>query len=187
MFKKVLLASSVLALTCGVAMANSAPYIGASAGMEVNTVNRNVAVGTYRGVPFNLFAGYGALLSQTFYIAGELLGTVGTGDVSGTNTLKTSYSLAGSIIPGIMINNSTMLFGRAGVISSHFTNLNDSREGGQFGLGMQTGLTQSVDIRTEYDFVAYKSLTTTKIPGYASTTISPRADEFNLGLVYKFD
>ncbi len=75
MFKKIILASAILAATVGVASAaETAPYVGASIGITNNSVtyNNNSTYGAFRGVPFSLFAGYGGVLSQSFYLAGEL-------------------------------------------------------------------------------------------------------------------
>ena len=58
--------------------------------------------------------------------------------------------------------------------------------GGQIGVGLQTTLTQNVDLRGEYDFTSYKSGNFNTGIG-VTNKISPRSDSFNLGLVYKFD
>lgn len=184
MFKKIILASSVLALSTSIALAASqpAPYVGAGLGIVNNSVPNKSGFSAYRGVPFNVFAGYGGLMNQSFYLAGELGATLGTGSLSDNNQLKTSYSYGASIMPGVMINDSTLAFGRVGVLKSEFTSSGGtSRSGGQFGAGLQTSLTQNVDIRGEYDFVAYESERTNGV------SIAPRSDQFNVSLVYNFN
>jgi opacity protein-like surface antigen len=191
MLKKVLLASAIAVTTSGVAVANTAPYVGASVGVTTNTSNvkangSNFTGGGYRGVPFNLFAGYGGVINQNFYLAGELNGTVGTANISDNTNLKSSYGLGASIIPGLMLSDHTLAFARAGVVRSRFPDNNaKTLNGGQFGFGMQTSLTQNVDLRGEYDFVAYESKNATV--GATTASVAPRSDQFNLGLVYKFD
>lgn len=191
MLKKVILASALAALTTGVATAaNIVPYVGASVGLTNNTENvkvsgTNYTGGAYRGVPFNVFAGYGGLLSQCFYLAGELFGTVATANISDNTQMKSSYGYGASLIPGIMLSDHTLAFARAGVLRSRFPNNSESRTGGQFGLGMQTGLTQNIDLRGEYDFVAYQSKNVNS--GTATASVAPRADQVALGLVYKFE
>jgi opacity protein-like surface antigen len=190
MLKKVLLASAIAVATTGVAVANTAPYVGASVGITTNTQNvktngTSTTGGAYRGIPLNLFAGYGGLVNQSFYLAGELTGTVATANVSDNTSLKSKYGIGASIIPGIMLNDRTMAFARAGIVRTRFSQNNESRNGGQFGLGLQTSLTQCVDLRGEYDFVAYEAKNQTN--GGLKSSVAPRADQFSLGLVYKLD
>jgi opacity protein-like surface antigen len=192
MLKKFLLASAIVALTSGIAIANPAPYVGASVGITNNTSTVKVednsfTGGAYRGVPFNVFAGYGGVVNQNFYLAGEISGTVGTANISENTQLKTSYGYGASIIPGLMLSDHTLAFARAGVVRSWFSSSesNTWQNGGQLGLGMQTSITQNVDLRTEYDFVAYEAKSYTV--GNSSASTAPRADQFNIALVYKLD
>ena len=180
MFKKILL-TTILSATTGIALANPAPYIGASLGINVNSSNNNAAFGSFRGMPAKVFAGYGGVINQNVYLAGELTGTIATGEISNAGPLKTTYGYSASIIPGVMLSDHTLAYARAGVAYSRFSKLNTMKSGGEFGLGMQTSLTQNVDLRGEYDFTAYRHV------NYAGTSTAPRSDAFNLGLVYKFD
>lgn len=180
MFKKLLIASSLLVASTGVALANPAPYVGASLGVVVNTPNNSWA-GSYRGVPLNLFAGYGGIVTENFYLAGELQGTVGTPEISGNGWLRSSYGFGASILPGLMLCDQTLLFARLGVVNTHFSKFDRNATGGEFGLGMQTSLTQNVDLRGEYDFSAYRSVSRDGL------STNPRSDQFTVGLVYKFD
>lgn len=180
MFKKVLIASAILASTIGAALANPAPYVGASIGVIANTSSNggNGQPANYRGVPVNLFAGYGGIVNQNIYLAGELTGTLGTGELNSNNGIKTTYGYGASFIPGVMLSDHTMAFARAGVVRTRFSQVSEMSTGGQVGLGLQTSLTQNVDLRGEYDYTAYRS-----VGGIGS----PRQDAFNLGLAYKFD
>jgi opacity protein-like surface antigen len=198
MLKKTLLVGSILAVTSSLAIANPAPYVGGSIGIINNSINvksnigpnnigRTMTIGSYRGVPFNVFAGYGGVISDNFYLAGELSGTAGTANISNNDTgLKTSYGLGASVIPGIKLSENSLLYARAGVVRTHFPSA-ENRNGGQLGLGLQTSLTQNIDIRTEYDFVAYKSIDVKNATGHKVASFAPRSDQFNVGLVYKFD
>lgn len=188
MFKKIILASAVLASSASFAMTSPAPYVGAGLGITANTADIKVtgtnAIGNYRGVPFNVFAGYGGIVNQNFYLAGELTATLGTGDIQ-DNGLKSSYGYGVSVLPGVMLSDHTLGFARVGVVRARFPKQNSNSTGGQFGVGLQTSLTQCVDLRGEYDFVAYRS-----VSGRSSGvnySVSPRSDQFNLALVYKFD
>jgi opacity protein-like surface antigen len=180
MLKKLILASTVIALTTGVAMANPAPYVGAGLGLNVNTS----ATANYRDMPFNLLAGYGGLIDQSIYLAGELNVTAGSAEISRSYAnLKTTYSYGVSVLPGLMLNDRTLAFVRAGLVNTRFSDLGKTKAGAQFGLGLQTGLTQNVDLRGEYDYTAYRSFHANS-GEYIS---SPRTDGFNFALVYKID
>ncbi|TAK72013.1 MAG: porin family protein [Gammaproteobacteria bacterium] len=182
MLKKILIASAILAST--IAMADPAPYIGAGLGIVANTTKDggNGDPANFRGVPFNLFAGYGGVVNQNLYLGGELTGTVGTGEISDQGRLKTSYSYGASVVPGVMLSDHTLAFGRVGAVKTRFSDQDKSTTGTQLGLGLQTSVTQNVDLRGEYDFTAYNSFTS------GNERISaPRSDAFNLGVVYKFD
>lgn len=193
MVKKILLISAFAAIvSTNLAHANAAPYVGAGVGIINNTANvklNNRPVdyvgGSYRGVPVNLFAGYGGAVNENFYLAGEIFGTAGTMNLSDSKGLKTSYGIGAAIIPGVMLSDHTMAYVRAGVVRARFSQSKANKTGGQFGAGMQTTLTQNVDLRGEYDFVAYKS--EDKTIGTNKFSIAPRSDQFNVGLVYKFD
>ncbi|EKD69946.1 MAG: hypothetical protein ACD_46C00691G0002 [uncultured bacterium] len=180
MVKKILV-SAMLASVIGAAHATPVPYVGASVGVLTNTTSNagNNQAGFYRGMPFNLFAGYGGVINQNIYLAGELTGTVGTGELTARNSgAKSTYGYGFSVIPGVMLSDRTLAFARAGVVRTRFTDVSSTATGGQVGLGLQTSLTQSLDVRGEYDFTAYRSV---------SSVSAPRSDAATVGLVYKFD
>ncbi|OGT56058.1 MAG: hypothetical protein A3F43_02025 [Gammaproteobacteria bacterium RIFCSPHIGHO2_12_FULL_42_10] len=190
MFKKIIVASAIALVAASTSFADAAPYIGAGIGIvnNTNTVTANGSSftgGAYRGIPLNLSLGYGGSIGQSAYLGGEVFGTVGTANISANTQLKTSYGYGASILPGLIIADRTMVFARLGVIESHFQTNNDSRVGGEFGLGSQIALTQQIDIRGEYDFVAYEAKNETS--GAATSSVAPRSDQFNLGLIYKFE
>lgn len=178
MFRKLVLMGAALTLTSSFAFASGAPYLGVGIGEATNTtdsLNRN-----FRGLPFHVNAGYGALLSQNLYLGGELFGTLGTLTLN-DNGLKTTYGYGASLLPGIMLGEHTLTYLRLGLVRSHFTPSSSSNRnvnGGQLGLGMQLGLTQNLDLRGEYVYTAYQSF---------SGISTPRQDQFNFGLIYKFD
>jgi len=176
MFKKLLIGGVILAVTTNAAFAG-APYLGASLGQRVNTsTNRN-----FRGVPVDFFVGYGATIGEGIYLAGEVFANLATAQVS-DNGLKSNYGYGVSFIPGLLLSDHTMGYLRAGIIRSRFSPSglkNSTVSGGQFGLGLQTNLMQNWDLRGEYDYDAYSSL--------SGVSGNPRSDEFNLGMIYKFD
>ncbi|HSW69986.1 MAG TPA: outer membrane beta-barrel protein [Gammaproteobacteria bacterium] len=177
MFKKLFVASAVFITSSSFALAAAgAPYLGASLGVVDNTSTNN----NFRGMPLTVSAGYGATVSQSLYLAGELFGVIGTANLDNNammGSVKTTYGYGASFIPGVMLSDHTMTYARVGVVKSRFTNFNKTVTGGQLGLGLQTSITQNWDLRGEYDYTAYN-----KFSG-----ISTKADAFNMGLVYKFE
>jgi len=180
MLKKMILASAVLASTVSVAATNPAPYVGASLGLNVNSsTNASFGnAGVFRGVPLSVFAGFGGVLTQSFYLAGEVTGTLATGVISNKNDMKTSYGYGLSVLPGVMLNDNTLAFVRAGFVRSRLSDVSKMSSGGQIGLGMQTAMTQHMDLRGEYDYTSYANVGGIK---------SPRTDAYTLGVVYKID
>lgn len=176
MFKKIAVASIILAASSSVAFANAAPYVGAA--LSVNTLTSTSGT-NYRGVPVDMFAGYGATVNANLYLGGEVFVTPFTGTVSKSNNiLRTTYGYGASILPGIMFSDHTLGYVRVGIVRSHFTSIGQNRNGGQLGVGMQTNVTQNIDLRTEYVYTAYNKV---------STASSPKSDAFKLGLIYKFE
>src|SRR5439155_26844016 len=102
---------------------------------------------------------------------------VGSAEISDSG-LETTYGYGASIIRGLVLSDHTVAFARARVIRSHFAK---TKTGGQVGVGIQTALTQNVDLRGEYDFAAYGTF---KRQGFKN---EPRTDAFNLSAVYNFD
>jgi opacity protein-like surface antigen len=182
MLKKLLLACAILTATSGAALASPAPYVGASLGITDNTPNSSSSVaGSFRGAPFGVLAGYGGLLNESFYLAGELNATVATADLNNSGILKSTYGYGVSILPGVMLSDHTMAFARAGIVQSRFSTAGKNATGGQVGLGLQTSLTQNVDLRGEYDYTAYRSISN------AGFSTSPRSDTATVSLIYKFE
>jgi len=165
MLKKLFVASAILAASTTVAFANGVPYVGAGLGIK----STNGA----RYMPINVFAGYGAIVSPGLYVAGELGADLTSVNLSNTSSLKTTHGLGVSVIPGVMLSDNTMLYGRLGIIRSKFSTR--YANGGQLGLGMETRMAQNVSVRGEYVYTSY------------NRSQSPKSDQFNLGLVYKFE
>jgi len=205
MFRKLIIASAILAATSTVALASSGPYIGGSVGVNSSTFTDTDNVATKastdfggRGAIGNLFAGYGAMVNSNIYLGGEafadLTNTSAEFKIPGLKkTISQKYGYGISFIPGVMLSDHTMAYGRIGVIRSRFELATDVQDrssttkrqaltGGQIGLGLQTSLTQNLDLRGEYDYTRYREAKFND-----TNSIQPRSDSFNLGLVYKFD
>lgn len=180
MFKKVCLATAMLASSLSIAVAAPALYVGGGIGIVNNTSTHanDGQPGFFRGVPFTAFFGYGGQMDQNYYLAGEIGGTLATAEFTNKGDMKTSYGYYVSVLPGLMLSDHTFGFGRVGYINSRFTNVGDSTNGAQVGLGMQSSITQSIDIRGEYDYTAYSSV---------DNISSPRQDLITLSLIYRFE
>jgi opacity protein-like surface antigen len=178
MLKKLFIASALLAVSTQLAFATSgAPYVGASVGQKTNTATYV----NFRGVPVDIFVGYGAIIGEGLYIGGEVLANVTTAEVT-DNGLKSTYGYAASFLPGLLISDHTMAYLRLGILRQHFSPSGlkaNTVSAGQLGIGLQTNLMQNWDLRGEYDYDAYGSLS-----GIAG---NPRGDEFDMALLYKFD
>ena len=200
MFKKLVTVSLILAASSSVAFAKhnykgdykneapavepcptyqfaAGPYLGLSVGNRTNFTHSPTA---YNGLQGTLSGGYGMMLSPSWYLAGELF--------IGNSAELNDYRLAGngarstwdygvSIIPGYMITDYVMAYLRAGVVRDRFSDQASSSTGGQVGLGAQTNVYDNWDVRTEYTYTAYRSVT-----GISA----PKSGQFNIGLVYKF-
>lgn len=201
MFKKLLIASAVFAVSSGMAFAGHAsykgeykgevaapcpvktfaagPYIGLSIG------GRNNYAGTpavFKGLDGILSVGYGAMLNPSWYLAGELYG-MGTANLKDMNNLppvastKSSWSWGGSVIPGFMVNDSVLAFLRVGGQSTRFNGAGATKGGWHVGLGGQTNVYENWDIRGEYIYESY---------GSVANVGKISSDRFVAGVVYKF-
>lgn len=180
MAKKIIIAS-LMAVISSVSFAGpgSSPYLGTSLGVTVNSsTNVGGDAAVYRGVPLKVFAGYGAVINQNFYLAGELSGVAGSAQMSSKNNMRTSYGYGASVLPGVMLSDQTLAYLRGGVVRTEFSNVNNMATGAEMGVGLQTFLTQNFDLRGEYDYTAYRTV---------SGIHAPSADSYDLGLVYKFN
>ncbi|MDR3490571.1 MAG: outer membrane beta-barrel protein [Gammaproteobacteria bacterium] len=173
MFKKLLITGAILAISSSVAFADC-PYAGFGVNMRDNIKNLN----SYRGIEGSVFVGYGGMVNPIFQLAGELFGVPGSMSIN-NNGLKTSYGYGASLIPSMMITEHAMTFVRFGIVRTYFTGASRQVTGGQLGLGLQTGLTQNWDIRAEYIYTAYNSV--------SSALGAPKSDQAQLSLVYKFE
>ncbi len=204
MFKKLLIASAVLASCSSVAFAGHAykgekaykdykdempcpkyqfaagPYIGLSAGVRNNYTGTPTV---YKGLEGILSLGYGVMLNPSWYLAGEIFG----GDSAqlkdyneennSNNGVKTTWNFGASIIPGYMITDYVLTYLRAGVVRARFSDMSTNKTGWQIGLGGQTNIYQNWDLRGEYVYSQYQSI---------SGIGKPASDQVNLGIVYKF-
>ncbi|HLB43319.1 MAG TPA: outer membrane beta-barrel protein [Gammaproteobacteria bacterium] len=206
MFKKLLIVSMVISASSSIAFAGQAykgekdykgemaatpcstfmagPYIGLSIGDRTNFTGSPLV---FKGLDGNLSLGYGALVSPSFYLAGEVFG-IGTASIKDFTTsmsvsknvsAKSSWGYGLSILPGYMLTDTVLGYIRGGVLRTRFngTSVDTNGTGWQIGLGGQTSLASNWDIRAEYIYSYY---------GTISNAGKLSSDQANVGLVYKF-
>lgn len=185
MFKKSIIISLLSLCATTAAEAWMGPYVGAGLGITANTATSS-QYGSYRGVPASVLLGFAGNMDQ-FYLGGELAGVLGTGELSDQGSVRTSYSYSGSLTPGFLLSDHTLALVRLGVVRTHFpkvrtptSSTSHDQTGGEVGFGLQTALTQNIDLRGEYDFIAYRSI---EARGYS---VKPRSDVATVSLIYKF-
>src|SRR3990167_186266 len=203
MLKKVLIASTAIIACSGVAFAGGSykgekdykgevtpcpaysyaagPYLGLSAGVRDNYSGSPTF---YKGIEGTLSAGYAGMVTPSFYLAGEIFGgdswqikDFKSVDTVPLNSSRTTWSYGASLIPGYMITDYVLAYLRGGAVRSRFSNQSANATGWQVGLGGQTNIAQNWDIRGEYVYTGYGSVTRLG---------NPASDVFNLGIVYKF-
>ena len=204
MFKQLVLASAVLAASSGIALADhsykgerdykgevapscptcatyafmSGPYIGASVGVRNNYSG---APAVYKGLEGILSLGYAGVLTPSFYLPAEIIGANSLQlrnyrDPDGDG-IRTTWNYGISLIPGVMITDYIMGYVRVGAQRARFTNIGEHKCGWHVGLGGQGNIAPNWDIRGEYVYSSYHR---------TSELGRPRADQFNVGVVFKF-
>lgn len=199
MLKKILVSGVVLALTSSAALAGhnykgdykgevvapcptyqylTGPYLGLSAGVRNNYTGAPVV---YKGLEGTISAGYSALLTPSFYLAGEIfagdsikLKDYKAADGSGA---KSTWSYGISLLPGYMITDHVLGYVRLGGLNTRFSDQGTTKSAWQVGVGGQTNVYENWDIRGEYVYSNYSKV---------SAIGKVQVDQFNLGVVYKF-
>ncbi len=127
------------------------------------------------------FFGYGSVIQESMYFGGELFANVRTESFNNkTNNnldLKNKYSYGFSLIPGFFFDPTFMGYARIGFIQTRFNQPSSTKNGWQFGGGLEMSLTSNWNARAEFDYIKYQALT--KVIG------SPGAIQFGLSAVYR--
>lgn len=192
-------------------------YLGAQLGYDSYRVNRNVngtaggitvtssGVTNATGAVGGLLAGYGQYFDM-FYIGGEIFintsdasqgssSTSTSGPTSASSSFKVGTSYGISLLPGLKVNDSSLLYVRLGYNeaslkgSSTFTGAGTTvsgskssyRGGFNYGLGMETAFYPNWSVRGEYTHTNYGSFTDS-----IGTKWSPSDNQGMLALIYHF-
>ena len=125
-------------------------------------------------------AGYWDVI-DCFYLAGEVFLIPGSYTMYEFNNVRsqsarTTYAYGVSFLPGLLLTETVSVFLRGSYIATRFWGPDVMKNGGEFGVGLQSDLTKNWTLRGEYIFTAYSSL---------SYLGSPKSDLFGIGLIYK--
>jgi outer membrane immunogenic protein len=202
MLKKLWIAiTSALLVGAGAAVAEPGPYVGVGVGgnggsWSVQDNNSKNYGFNSKGVIGTLFTGY-AFNADHFYLSleafvDEASNKSGTKSINAGTTnryTRQTYSYGVSALPGFIIADSTVVFVRGGVVRSHFqisdtllgatTSYNTTLTGAQAGLGAQTAVSASLDVRGEYIYSSYNSYN--NING----RFTPRDNQVSISLAYR--
>lgn len=157
-------------------------YLGMSPGIVTTyTASPN---SVYKGFQGTIFAGY-AYVSSFMYLAAEFFAqhdaqiqNYAANQNSNGNAIgvRSTYGGGFSLIPGVILADTVMGFLRIGTVTTHFYDVAETKTGGQVGVGLQVATSESWNIRAEYDYAFYSSLTNIG---------TPRSDSYRLGFIYK--
>jgi opacity protein-like surface antigen len=155
------------------------PYVGINAGRKAqsSTVSSSTVGSTgltttwgADGFAEGLKLGYGYQFNSWFYLGTEAFAQLSQGlepQELGTSNTAEGSSLGLSLLPGYILNQSNLLFGRVGAIRTHFNgyyyggspiNFDVNKIGLELGLGYETALTQCLSLVAEYDWSIYPSI-----------------------------
>jgi opacity protein-like surface antigen len=199
------------------AMLKTGWYLGAQVGYDSYRVRDSIngpgatdlsTSGVFNGTGWvgGLFLGYGQMLSDMFYLGGEIFGDISGVDdtvlsvsdpdepLSASSKFEVNGSYGLALLPGIKLNDAPLGYIRLGwnwaklnakgtvtddgvTVSNSKTNTSN---GFNLGLGMETLLVDNWSVRTEYSHTWYNSFSS------GAGTVNPSDNQYMLGVVYHF-
>lgn len=198
-------------------------YLGVAAGPEgarFTQKSRVARAGTFDvrdkehfsgdGVFGSIFAGYGWLHNQ-FYLAGEVNANISSLEYYLSNaeyihqtfsrttfTVKTSQGI--SVLPGYMIADNTLVYGRIGYANGRLRiresdptiqSQTKNRSGIRYGLGIRRALTPHLALMMDYSQINYRSVKSYVFEPFGEVSkrakISADTAQVAFGLIYNFD
>lgn len=198
------------------------PYVGASIGYDIPVYHENTSIQNSifqttqvrdhvtHGMVGGIFIGYGKYF-DSLYLGGELFGNIYSGtdksyanqtqggvNVTNSSEREINQSYGVSILPGMKVNNITLLYGRLGYVRGRFTSTlsrstsitgslpdvssSANLNGIDYGIGMEVLLHNNVSMRGEFKHTNYMGNVVVN-PG---ANFSPSDNMVTLGLVYNF-
>lgn len=157
------------------------------------------------GIVGDLFLGYGQYWSNYYYLGAEVLGgySNASSSWSANSAVPTTYTnkfnaygdWGIAVLPGIKLNNATLLYARLGynwdrlkasesaTAPGYAASASTTKWSGGFayGLGLETLVSGNWSMRTEYSHTNNNSFSTSN-----STSINPSKNQVMVGVVYHF-
>lgn len=147
-----------------------------------------------------VFGGYGVRFGD-IYLAGEIDAELSDAswdierDPNGrVYSVDKHHSFGGSVIAGYVLDDSALLYGRAGVVRTGFEteyteggSTVDSRDGQiglRFGGGIEVPASEAVSLRLEYSHTSYKQYEVEY--GAGTDTFENSENQFRIGVAYRF-
>jgi len=170
----------------------------------------NEAYFAAQGGMASIFLGYGRYYYQRFYLAGELSGSLSDAFFRGFNVelrkgaqshtlYQIDHNWGVSLLPGYLVTDSTLLYGRAGYSDGRFiirtTDISLASgttwlNGFRAGVGIEKFITPKFAIRLEYNHIVYAMRTDTTIDPLSNTTkttvVTPNTNQFEFDVDYHF-
>lgn len=144
-------------------------------GLQYESIEANT---TYQAISPRITFGYGGPLNEVYGLAAELFAAAGTIENHPSDSgLKNTPNVGVSILPSILFGAKSFGFARLGLITASFSAQDNNVWGAQAGLGFETPIMRSVDIRAEYIYTAYENV---------SMEGSPKSSAAVLGFLYQF-
>lgn len=133
----------------------SGPYVGA--GVTLDNVQGTGALDGigFSGVGGTAFAGYNMTLGNSFFAGVEANADVYSADAFGIKA-KWGWGVGGRL--GVKVNPSTALYARAGYARAKLSagGFSDWGDGVRYGLGVETGVGETVAVRAEFTQTNYE-------------------------------
>lgn len=173
-----------------------------------DVINKSHASAT--GIFGTLFAGYGTLVKNNYYLAGEINGNLSSTKSTTSNdefvhlsfassTLKIKNSYGLSVLPGYQFSPATLFYGRLGYANGKITqqttdislaNFTKRKSGFRYGLGVKQDINERIALRMDYSRIDYKKINTSTFDPLGnvgkSTQLHPQQQLVEFGLVIKF-
>ncbi len=219
MLRKTSLISALL-FSLSTACWASGAYVGVTVGPEFGSYSQNSRItqpGNFDardkthlsgdGAFASLFAGYG-YSHKRFYLAGEANVNVSSADFESSNielqhgtsaqtTYKVNQTFGLSVLPGFILNQSTLFYGRLGYVYGNFkistgdTSLKGTDQkinGFRYGVGVKQLIAKQLSAILEFNQTSYQGTNLYVADGTTkkATYITPTVSQVAIGLVYNF-
>jgi len=134
---------------------------------------------SYQAISPRITFGYGGPLNDAYGLAAEIFAAAGTIENHPSDSgLKNTPNVGISILPSFLFGTQSFGFARLGLITASFSAQDTNVWGAQAGLGVETPIIRSVNIRAEYIYTAYENV---------SMQGAPKSSAFVMGFLYHFN